>query len=251
MIVNNPHTRRGSTVQTIGFIYPDHAAEDDYPVAEDLLAGTGSAAKLAVEHIYGTDLHAIEELLDLGSPDKLAAGANQLAKYEPAAVIWACTSGSFVYRPDGAAEQVRALAEAAGVPASSTSFAFTNAANALGVRRVAVAASYPDDVAALFEEFLAHHGLAVASRTSAGIDTAAEVGRLTPEQVVELAVANDRDDADALLIPDTAMRTIGLLEEIERRIGKPVLTANQVTVWEGLRIAGLPQRAEHLGTLFR
>ncbi|MGH3432470.1 MAG: maleate cis-trans isomerase family protein, partial [Thermocrispum sp.] len=226
-------------------------AEDDYPVAEDLLGGTESAAKLAVEHIYGTDLHAIAELLDLGSPERLADGADLLAKHEPVAVVWACTSGSFVYRPDGAAEQVRGLAQAAGVPASSTSFAFTNAANALGVRRVAVAASYPDDVAALFEQFLAHHGLEVAARSSAGIDTAAEVGRLTPEQVVQLAVANDSDDADAVLIPDTAMRTLGVIPQIEERTGKPVLTANQVTVWEGLRIAGLPQRADRLGALFR
>lgn len=235
-------------MQTIGFIYPDHAAEDDYPRAEELLGGE---VRLAVEHIYGTDLHALAELLDLGSPARLAQGAEQLAKHEPAAVVWACTSGSFVYRPDGAAEQVRQLSETAGVPASSTSFAFTNAAEALGVRRVAVAASYPDDVAALFEEFLAHHGLVVVSLSSAGIDTAAEVGRLAPEAVVELAVANDRSDADALLIPDTAMRTIALVDEIERRIGKPVLTANQVTVWEGLRIAGMHPQVDGLGALFQ
>ncbi|MGH3467344.1 MAG: maleate cis-trans isomerase, partial [Thermocrispum sp.] len=91
----------------------------------------------------------------------------------------------------------------------------------------------------------------VAARSSAGIDTAAEVGRLTPEQVVQLAVANDSDDADAVLIPDTAMRTLGVIPQIEERTGKPVLTANQVTVWEGLRIAGLPQRADRLGALFR
>jgi len=238
-------------VHTIGFIYPDHAAEDDYPYAEQLLEGTASAAKLVVEYIYGTDLHAVAELMDLGSPAKLADGAAKLAKHSPTAVVWACTSGSFVYRPDGAAEQARKLSEAAGVPASSTSFAFTNAAQALGVRRVAVAASYPEDIAALFEEFLSHHGLKVVSRTSAGIDTAAEVGRLRPDEVVALAAANDHPDADALLIPDTAMHTLRVVPTIEERIGKPVLTANQVTVWEGLRLAGLPQRAEQLGALFR
>jgi maleate cis-trans isomerase len=250
MIVNNPqrHRTEQPPVQTIGFIYPDHAAEDDYPVAEERLGGE---PRLAVEHIYGTDLHAVAELLDLGSPERLAEGAGLLAKHEPSAVVWACTSGSFVYGPEGATEQVLGLSHVSGTPASSTSFAFTNAAKALGVRRVAIAASYPDDVAALFEEFLAHHGLVVVSLSSAGIGTAAEVGRLEPADVVELAVANDRSDADALLIPDTAMRTIALVDDIEARIGKPVLTANQVTVWEGLRIAGLPAKADRLGALFR
>ncbi|MFE7801176.1 maleate cis-trans isomerase [Nocardia sp. NPDC057440] len=231
---------------TVGFIYPDHAAEDDYPLAAAVLG-----ARLPVAHIYGTDLHAIPELLDLGSPDKLRHGAELLAPQRPAAVVWACTSGSFVYGPQGARDQVRALSATAGVPASSTSLAFIAAAHALGVRRVAIAASYPDEVARLFVEFLADAGIQVVSLSSAGIDTAAEVGTMTPAQVRELAVANDHPDAQALLIPDTAMHTLAVLPELEATVGKTVLTANQVTIWEGLRLAGGDTAtAAALGTLF-
>ncbi|MFC4000405.1 maleate cis-trans isomerase [Prauserella oleivorans] len=234
---------------TVGFIYPDHAAEDDYPLAERLL---GDGTRLPVEHIYGTDLHAVAELLDLGSPERLAEGASLLAKHDPTAVVWACTSGSFVYGWDGAADQVAQLSEAAGgLPASSTSFAFVRAATALGLRRVAVAASYPDDVAKLFVEFLDRGGIEVVSMSAADIDTAAEVGELPPEEVVELVVSRDHPDAEALLVPDTAMRTLALVETIETRLGKPVLTANQVTVWEGLRLAGAARAVDGLGTLFR
>ena len=230
---------------TIGFIYPDHAAEDDYP-----LAAAALDTRLPVAHIYGTDLHAVPELLDLGSPDKLRKGAELLAPYEPAAVVWACTSGSFVYRPDGARAQVRTLAEDAGVPATSTSFAFVDAAHALDIRKVAIAASYPDDVARLFVEFLAAAGIEVVSMRSSGIDTAAEVGTLTPAQVRELAMANDHPDAQALLIPDTAMHTLEVLPELEAALGKPVLTANQVTIWAGLRLVGPTPVCPTLGTLF-
>jgi maleate cis-trans isomerase len=233
---------------TVGFIYPDHAAEDDYPFAERLL---GYRFSLPVEHIYGTDLHAVPELLDLGSAQRLAEGAALLAKHEPDAVVWACTSGSFVYRWSGAHEQVEQLARAAGKPASSTSFAFVRAAEKLGLKRVAVAASYPDDVAKLFVEFLASGGIEIVAMSSAGIDTAAEVGRLSPEAVVELAVSHDHPNADAVLIPDTAMRTLGVLNTIEERLGKPVLTANQVTIWEGLRLAGEMPESMELGALFR
>ncbi|WP_330249342.1 maleate cis-trans isomerase [Nocardia sp. NBC_00565] len=230
---------------TVGFIYPDHAAEDDYPLAAAVLG-----ARLPVAHIYGTDLHAIPELLDLGSPDKLRHGAELLAPQQPDAVVWACTSGSFVYGPEGARDQARALADAAEVPASSTSLAFVAAARALDVRRVAIAASYPDEVARLFVEFLADAGIEVVSLSSAGIDTAAEVGTLTPAQVRELAVTNDHPDAQALLIPDTAMHTLAVLPELEAALGKTVLTANQVTIWEGLRLVGSTAPAASLGTLF-
>ncbi|MEV0947541.1 maleate cis-trans isomerase [Rhodococcus sp. NPDC049939] len=234
-----------ATAPTVGFIYPDHAAEDDYLLAAQILG-----VDLPVVHIYGTDLHAIPELLDLGSPEKLAGGAALIAREKPDAVMWACTSGSFVYGPDGARQQAASLAEATGVPTSSTSFAFVNALHALGITRVTVVASYPEDVAKLFVDFLDAAGIEVLSVSSAGIETAAEVGLLTPERVVELAVRNDHPDAQALLIPDTAMRTIGVLGTLERRLGKPVLTANQVTIWEGLRLAGHTAAQSSLGTLF-
>jgi maleate cis-trans isomerase len=243
-----PRSQQDAT--TVGFIYPDHAAEDDYPYAEKLL---GDAVRLPVEHIYGTDLHAVPELLDLGSPARLAEGADKLAAHQPDAVVWACTSGSFVYGWDGAHEQVAALSAAAGGrPASSTSFAFVHAAKALGVRTVAVAASYPDDVARLFADFLGRAGVDVVGLSSADIVTAAEVGRLSPDDVVELIASRDREDADAVLVPDTAMRTLALVDVLEERLGKPVLTANQVTVWEGLRLVGEDARTvPGLGTLFR
>lgn len=229
----------------VGFIYPDHAAESDYPHAARQLG-----VSLPVVHVYGTDLHAVPELMDLGSPARLAEGAALLAPQRPAAVVWACTSGSFVFGPDGAAEQVDRLAAEAGVPASSTSFGFVHALAALGCRRVAVAASYPHDIAELFASFVAAHGIVVEAMGDAGIPTAAEVGRLTRAQVRELAVRNDTPGAEALLIPDTAMHTIAQVDELERLLNKPVLTANAVTVWEGLRIAGMTCRTTGLGTLF-
>lgn len=229
----------------VGFIYPDHAAESDYPRAARLLG-----VDLPVAHVYGTDLHAVPELMDLGSPAKLAGGVALLAPRRPAAVVWACTSGSFVFGPEGAARQIDRLAAEAGVPASSTSFAFVHALAALGCRRVAVAASYPHDIAELFADFIGAHGIDVTATGDAGIPTAAEVGRLTPAQIRDLALRNDTPHADALLIPDTAMHTIAQVDGLEQLLGKPVLTANAVTVWEGLRIAGIGRRTTGLGALF-
>jgi maleate isomerase len=190
-------------------------------------------------------------LLDLGAAHRLAAGYEGLREHEPQAVVWACTSGSFVFGWDGATAQRDQLAALAGIPASSTSFAFVNAANALGVRTVAVAASYPAEVAQWFARFLKDGGLDVVGMSSAGIVTAAEVGTLTDDAIVRLAVENDHPAAEALLIPDTAMRTVDLLPRLEERLGKPVLTANQVTVWEGLRLAGGSRTSVGVGALFR
>lgn len=230
---------------TVGIIYPGHAAEDEYPVAARLLG-----VHLPVVHVYGTDLHAIPELTDLGAPHRLAAAARELSVHAPQSVMWACTSGSFVLGPDGAAHQAAELARVAGVPSSSTSLAFVDALAHLGSARVAVAATYPADVTALFAELLTAAGLEVVALSGAGIDTAAEVGALGTDAVRRLATGTVDPRAEVVLVPDTAMRTLAVLPELEARLGRPVLTANQVTIWQGLRLAGVRPRSPDLGTLF-
>ncbi|GHH32500.1 maleate cis-trans isomerase family protein [Streptomyces candidus] len=233
----------------IGFLYPGHSAEDDYPRMEALLAGADVRLPLAHTDI-GTDAHRVEALLEMGAGARLAAGIEELRLAGAEAVVWACTSASFVYGWDGAHDQVRRLARDAGLPASSTSLAFARAVRALGASRVAVAATYPPDVAELFRDFLKASGAEVVATRGSGIVTAAEVGTWGRTEVLALARAGDHPEAEALLLPDTALHTAAHLPDLEREVGKPVLTANQVTVWEGLRLTGRRVRAKGLGALF-
>ncbi|MFE5819239.1 aspartate/glutamate racemase family protein [Streptomyces sp. NPDC056479] len=232
----------------LGFLYPGHSAEDDYPRIEQLLAG---GIRLDLVHTdIGEDAHRVDALLRMGSAQRLAAGVESLRLTGAEAVVWACTSGSFVYGWEGAHEQVRTLAVTAGMPASSTSFAFVHAARELGVRRLAVGATYPDDVAALFAEFLRAGGAEVVSVRGSGIITAAEVGTWSEAELFALAKEADTEDAEAVLLPDTALHTAAHIPALERELGKPVLTANQVTVWEALRLADRRVNAAALGELF-
>ncbi|MET8582479.1 decarboxylase [Streptomyces collinus] len=232
----------------LGFLYPGHSGEDDYPRIEQLL---GSDIRLDVVHTdIGEDAHRVDALREMGSAERLAEGMEGLRLAGADTVVWACTSGSFVYGWEGAQEQVRTLARLGGMPASSTSFGFVHAARELGVRRVAVGATYPEDVAALFADFLRAGGLEVVATRSSGVVTAAEVGTWGEEEVLTLARSADGPDAEAVLLPDTALHTAAHLSLLEKSLSKPVLTANQVSVWEGLRLADRRVNAPTLGALF-
>lgn len=232
----------------LGFLYPGHSAEDDYPRIEQLL---GSDIRLDLAHTdTGEDVHRVDALREIGSAERLTAGMERLRLAGAETVVWACTSGSFVHGWQGAQDQVRTLARLAGMPASSTSFAFVHAAREIGVRRVAVGATYPEDVTALFAEFLRAAGLEVTGVRSSGIVTAAEAGAWGEEDVLTLARAADTADAEAVLLPDTALHTAAHIGVLEKSLSKPVLTANLVTVWEGLRLADRRLNAPVLGTLF-
>ena len=132
-------------------------------------------------------------------------------------------------------------------------------AETLRDRRVDVAlwactcASYPQDVARFFESFLAEAGVRVVHLGSRGILAAVDVAKLGREETIRMVRENDHAEAQAILVPDTAMHTAGYVDDLEAAVGKTVLTANQVTMWQALRLAGVeqPRGREGLGSLFQ
>jgi maleate cis-trans isomerase len=147
---------------------------------------------------------------------------------------------------------VRQLQAVADVPTSSTSLAFVDALRYLGIVRVAVAATYPAELAGLFTAFLAAADIEVVWLSGRGLNTAAEVGAtMGRREVLDLAARNDHPEAEAILLPDTALHTAAWLDELEERTHKTVLTANQVSLWKGLQLAGSPQPRPGLGRLLR
>jgi maleate cis-trans isomerase len=130
------------------------------------------------------------------------------------------------------------LHESLGIVAGSTSLAFASACTAIGAKRVAVLATYPADVAGLFVDFLAEFGLVTTQLRSLNLPSGWDAARLSEAYVEEQVAALSTVGADAVLIPDTALPTFRFIERLEQRTKLPVLTANAVTVWDALRLAG-------------
>lgn len=57
------------------------------------------------------------------------------------------------------------------------------------------------------------------------------------------------DDADGILIAGTGFRCVAILEALEADLKRPVVSANQASLWRCLRLSGVNARAEGYGTL--
>jgi maleate cis-trans isomerase len=234
----------------VGFLYPDHAAEDDLPWLVQALFPDRSVVADVVHTSIGEDAHTVEALRETGRRWRLREGARLLRTHRATVAIWACTSGSFVFGLGGARRQADELAVDFGGPASSTSLAFVSALAALGLQKVAVAGSYPEPLARHFLALLTDAGSTIVNAATRGIFTAAQVGRLVTDDVLDLVCDADHPDAQAILVPDTALHTVRSVDRLEAAVGKPVLTANQVSVWEALRLIDARPRHPGLGALF-
>ncbi|HEX4366267.1 MAG TPA: Asp/Glu racemase, partial [Rhodopila sp.] len=84
-----------------------------------------------------------------------------------------------------------------------------------------------------------------------GVDTNTEMARIEPAviaaQVRDAAVGVA---ADACFISCTAIRSAGLIAELETSLGMPVITSNQVLVWHASRTLGITQPVTTFGKLF-
>lgn len=233
----------------VGVIYPGGGAEQEYYQFAE--AHKAMTVYLVVSRTTGSRYgHTVEELLETGRVDYLVEAAKRLVPLHPDVAVWACTSSSFIVRRLGAEAQVRAIADVLEVPTSSTSLAFAHALDQIGAKRVAIAATYPSDAANAFKEFLEEFQIRTVNSGNVGAEDAIAASEVSNEQMIELARKVDVPDAEALLIPDTALPSLGLIEPLEKTLRKPVLTANQVTLWEAMRLNGDKKNITGFGRLF-
>ena len=87
------------------------------------------------------------------------------------------------------------------------------------------------------------HELGLASESHA-------YGSVTPEEWIRVVNQNTRPDADGYFLSCTNTRMIEAIEELERSLGKPVISSNQATLWACLKRLGIAHQDKRLGRLF-
>ena len=164
-----------------------------------------------------------------------AAGA--IAPLKPDVLVFAHTMGSIVAGPGNDHELASMLGEAAGCHAITTAGAAMDAFRALGLGKLVIVGPYTDDLLVMEKEYFeaSMDGLEILGHKAFGIKNGWDIGQLEPRDFFRAAREADRPDADAVFISGTNGRTIEVLEALEQDLAKPVMSANQVTMWAALR----------------
>ncbi|HSR55193.1 MAG TPA: hypothetical protein VLN73_03055, partial [Alphaproteobacteria bacterium] len=140
-------------------------------------------------------------------------------------------------------ERMRAVSE---VPVTTSSQAVSDAFHALGAKEIMVVSSWPPSSTHLssnLRNHLASEGIEVTAVEGIGKDMKSfEKIQMTPKDIFDNAVAaaGNHSDVDALYIQSGTMATVGILDQLEQEIGKPVVSSNSANIWGSFKPLGIP-----------
>jgi maleate isomerase len=178
----------------------------------------------------------IEMALAMSDPALVAGGVTDVQAVSPMVTAYACTSGSFVGGVAGEATLVAAMIDAGAPAAVTTSGALLAALRHLDLTRIVTATPYTIDLTAGLSIFLAEAGVEVVA--AAGLGLISDIWTVPYDVTAGLVRDTDTDAAQAVFISCTNLPTYDMIAALESELGKPVLTANQVTMWSALSVIG-------------
>ena len=178
----------------------------------------------------------------------IPTAAARLMRLKPDLFAYYCTTASFVSGVAGDEALKKRVEDATGLPCTTASSAIVSALRHLGVRRVATASPYMEDVNRALSCYLAECGIEVVN--SNPLYRLQDHGIVPPSTIREAARMADVPEAEAVIISCTGQKTAGFITDLEEELGKPVVTSNQATGWQALNMLGVKPHLPRRGKLF-
>lgn len=136
------------------------------------------------------------------------------------------------------------------VPVVTPPLAAVEGFAALGVRRIALLTPYLRETTEPMVRYFTNAGLDIRNAQYLGMADDRDMARVSPETILRAVEQVDVADAEGIFVSCTALPALGVIARIEARLGKPVLSSNQASLWRVLHHAGLMPKPDAPGRLF-
>ena len=151
-------------------------------------------------------------------------------------IAYGCTAAGFLFGPAGDAELSAMLTEATGLPVVTTARAMVSALQHDKAKRIAVVTPYHDAVNEQLAAFLADGDIAIVRMDTFRAPDVTALGRITAEQVRDLARATMDPDCDALFIGCSQLPTHAILDGLQAEFARPAWSSIKATAWDAARL---------------
>jgi maleate isomerase len=165
-------------------------------------------------------------------------------------VAFHCTANSTSEGTAGEAKLLSAVLHAGAAHATTTATAIRHALDVLGARRIVLLTPYSAHVTAEEAGFLREAGHDVVHAHGFAMAGSDEYCATPPQFWRDRALEAARPDADAYFLSCANISVFPVIEELEQKLGRPVLTSNQAVIWEALSLLNISDRSNCRGRLF-
>ena len=164
-------------------------------------------------------------------------------------VAYGCTSGTIAAGVDEITNKIQSAKPNCKVTTPITSA--VNALKHLNLKKISVFTPYPQPINEKVINYFKNEGFDIQSFASFNLESDLDIGKIDPKYLLEVLTKMDTVDAEALFISCTALPAFEIIQELENKIKKIVLSSNQALIWDSIRSVGYNSSIEGYGKLLR
>ena len=143
------------------------------------------------------------------------------------------------------------LADKIGIPVCNASIATQEALRHLKAQRIAVLTPFNAEVDKIVKANIESGGFEVIAIKGTEAPSLPAICETSLEDIRQVALQLAESDCDAIAQIGTALPLVGMLDELERQTGKPVVACNAALYWQALNTIGMTETIDGMGALFK
>ncbi len=163
-------------------------------------------------------------------------------------VVYGCTSGTVAAGYDSIKNKIKLAKPEAKVTTPST--AAINALKKMNINKISIFTPYSkklnDEVIDYFEK----ENFIVSSNSYFDILNDVDIAKIDQNYLYEILSKMDLRDAEALFVSCTNLPALSIVDKLEKKLNKVVLSSNQVLIWDTLQTIGKNNSIQGFGKLF-
>ena len=163
-------------------------------------------------------------------------------------IVYGCTSGTIAAGYKSIEKKVKAAKPKAKLTTPSS--AVIKALNKLDIKKIAIFTPYSKKLNDEVVNYFSNEGFKITSNSYLDIKADYDIGKVDQEFLYNTLSNIEIKDAEALFISCTALPVLNIIERLEKKLGKPVITSNQSLIWDTLESIGMNKDIQGFGKLF-
>ena len=125
------------------------------------------------------------------------------------------------------------------------------ALKAFNINKISVFTPYTKSINDSVLNYFKKENITVNELTYFDIESDLDIGKVDEKYLIEVLSKINLEDSEALFVSCTALPVLSIIEKLEKKLNKIVLSSNQTLIWDSLNLIGYKDDIEGFGKLFK